>query len=98
MKYIKRYIFLLFIAVLVGSMASCSKKAPVIDSSVEPVKVAVNSEFLPTANLLAEQFTANTQIAVELSSGQDPELFSQLQEGSEVDVYMASDLAHPNML
>ncbi len=90
-----------FIALIILSLvfSGCGKKEPpVIDAAVEPVKIAVTSEFLPTAKLLSNQFTSDTQIAVEVTSGTDEELALMITEGSDIDVFMASDAQYPKAL
>lgn len=94
-----KYKILLALIFSVTVIAACGKKEPpVVDTTVSPVRIAVNSDFLPTARLLAEQFTTKTAIGVEFTSGTDAELTQKIIDGADVDVFMASDTEHPNML
>ena len=78
-------------------IVACGKKnTPVVDAQVPPVRIAVDSSFMPTAQLLASDFTANTAIAVEFVSGTNQELVDMIIEGGDYDVFMASDTEHPN--
>jgi len=94
-----RYISMLIAVVMIyASLTACAKKEPVVDTQIEPVKIAVVSSFLPTAKLLANEFTTNTGIAVEFTNGSDEELVGMILEGGDYDVFMASDAEHPNAL
>ena len=87
-------IFALLISIILFS--ACGKKEPpVVDQAVSPVRLAVTSEFMPTAKLLADQFTIETAIGVELTGGSDDELSQMILEGTDIDVFMASDTEHP---
>lgn len=80
-------------------IVACGKKnTPVVDAQVPPVRIAVDSSFMPTAQLLASDFTANTAIAVEFVSGTNQELVDMIIEGGDYDVFMASDTEHPKEL
>ena len=94
-KYRISFVLALFTLVL----GACGKKeAPVVDATIAPVRVAVNSEFLPTAKLLADRFTTSTAIGVEFTSGSDAELLGMIEEGADVDIYMASNSEYPRQL
>lgn len=94
-----KYKILLALIFSMAVIAACGKKEPpVVDTMVSPVRIAVNSDFMPTAKLLAEQFTTNTGIGVEFSSGTDAELAQNIMDGDQIDVFMASDTEHPNKL
>lgn len=95
---IRHVSMLIAVAVICASLSACAKKEPVVDSQIEPVKIAVVSSFLPTAKLLANEFTTNTGIAVEFTNGSDEELVAMILEGGEYDIYMASDVEHPKAL
>jgi len=80
-------------------IVACGKKnTPVVDAQVPPVRIAVDSSFMPTAQLLASDFTTNTGIAVEFASGTNQELVDMIIEGGDCDVFMASDTKHPKEL
>ena len=96
---IGKYKILLLLIVSIAVFAACGKKEPpVVDTTVSPVRIAVSSEFMPTAKLLANQFTTQTAIGVELTSGTDAELAQMIVEGGDIDVFMSSDIEHPNKL
>ena len=99
MYSVRNFSVLIVLFMLPVIFAACGKKAPpVVDTQVAPVKIAVNSSFMPTAELLANAFTTNTGIAVEFSSGSDQELVDMILEGGDYDVFMASDVEHPQVL
>jgi len=86
------FTFILFAGFLLG----CGKKAgPVVDTQIDPVQVAVASEFAPTAKLLIKDFTTQTGIAVEIKSGTNGELVEMIREGGDFDVFMSSDTKYP---
>lgn len=91
---------LLIILLLIPAIfTACGKKnPPVVDTDIAPVKIAVDTNFLPTAKLLANDFTTNTGIGVEFASGSDQELVDMILAGGDYDVFMASDLEHPKSL
>lgn len=94
-----RYVSLLIAAILIyASLSACAKKEPVVDTQIEPVKIAVVSSFMSTAKLLANDFTIRTGIAVEFANGSDEELVGMILEGVDYDIYMASDVEHPQVL
>jgi len=99
MYSVRNFSVLIVLFMLPVIFAACGKKAPpVVDTQVAPVKIAVDSSFMPTAELLANDFTTNTGIAVEFSSGSDQELVDMILEGGDYDVFMASDVEHPQVL
>jgi molybdate transport system substrate-binding protein len=99
MSLLRKTIIFFSFVIAVSIPAGCSKKTvPVADTQIEPVKVAVVSEFAPTAKLLANDFTTNTGIAVEFKDGSNEELVGLILEDAGYDVFMASDLEHPNTL
>jgi len=96
---LRKYKIFITLLLLITVFAACgNKNAPVVDTQIEPVKVAVNNNFMPTAKLLANDFTTNTGIAVEFTSGSDQELVDIILEGGDFDVFMASDIDHPKEL
>lgn len=99
MKHFRQTLILLILLFACGISAGCSKKkAPVVDAQVEPVKVAVESSFLPTAKLLAYEFMTNTGIGVVFTDGSNADLTNMILRGGDYDVLMASDLKHPEIL
>lgn len=93
-----RILIALFAVLITGVYACGGKDVPVVDPEVAAVKVAVNSSFKPTAKLLAVDFTTNTGIAVILTEGSDQELVDMIADGGDYDVFMASDVKHPEVL
>jgi len=99
MYSVRNFSVLIVLFMLPVIFAACGKKTPpVVDTQIAPVKIAVDSSFMPTAKLLANDFTTNTGIAVEFSSGSDQELVDMILEGGDYDVFMASDVEHPQVL
>jgi len=79
-----------------GLVLGCGKKtAPLVDTQIDPVRIAAASEFAPTAELLGANFTANTGIAVEVIGASDLELVNMIREGGDFDVFMSSDTKYP---
>jgi molybdate transport system substrate-binding protein len=82
-----------------GLVLGCTKKTvPLVDTEIDPVRIAVASEFAPTAELLREEFTTQSGIPVELTSGTSAELVNMIREGGDFDVFMSSDTKHPKEL
>ena len=98
MRSLRSIILLIAALAVPAAISACAKKEPMVDTTAEPVKIAVESSFMPTAKLLANDFTANTQIAVELKDGSNEELVNLILEGGDYDVFMASDVEHPDIL
>ncbi|GJM14864.1 MAG: molybdate ABC transporter substrate-binding protein [Thermodesulfobacteriota bacterium] len=98
MKKAKLGIFFAVVLIIVATFACGKKTPPVVDTQIAPVKIAVNNGFMPTAELLASDFTTNTGIAVEFTSGSDQELVDMVLQGGDYDVFMASDVEHPQAL
>lgn len=96
---VKLKILIALFVVFVGSITGCGKKdLPEVDTQIPPVKVAVASSFMPTAQLLAAEFTTDTGIAVEFTNGSDKELVNMILNGGDYDVFMSSDVEHPQSL
>jgi len=86
------FTFILFAGFLLG----CGKKsAPVVDTQIDPVRIAVALGFAPTAELLRGDFTTRTGIPVELTSSTNGELVEMIREGGDFDVFMSSDTKYP---
>ncbi len=99
MQNLVQHIILSVLVISIALVTACGKKnPPVVDAAVSPVRIAVNSDFMPTAKLLANQFTTQTAIGVEFTSGTDSELTQMIVEGADIDVFMASDKEHANKL
>ena len=64
----------------------------------EEVTVAVASNFLTTAEALAQEFQDQTGHSVVLSHGSTGQLFSQIEFGAPYDVYLAADQERPAAL
>ncbi|MEX0999548.1 MAG: molybdate ABC transporter substrate-binding protein [Thermodesulfobacteriota bacterium] len=99
MSDLRKTVILIVLMLLPSVLVACGKKnTPVVDTQIPAVKIAVVSNFAPTAKLLADDFTANTAIAVEFVSGTNQELVDMIIEGGDYDVFMASDTEHPKEL
>ena len=64
----------------------------------EGLIVAVASNFQVTANEIAAEFTAATNIPVRISSGSTGKLYAQIVNGAPYDVFLAADAARPKLL
>lgn len=98
LEKLKLNILILTILTTISLALGCGKKELVIDPETKPVRIAVESSFLPTAKILALDFTSNTEIAVQLTDGSNEELVNIILEGGDYDVFMASDVEHPQSL
>ncbi len=99
MSDLRKTVILIVLMLLPSVLVACGEKnTPVVDTQIPAVKIAVVSNFAPTAKLLADDFTANTAIAVEFVSGTNQELVDMIIEGGDYDVFMASDTEHPKEL
>lgn len=97
-KNINKVLFLT-ILLCAGLVSGCTKKStPVVDTQIEPVRIAVSSSFMPTVELLANEFTANTGIAIDFTRGTDQELVDMIRKRGDFDVFMSSDTKHPQGL
>lgn len=63
-----------------------------------PLTIGVASNFLPTAEKIAAEFTAETGIDVRLSSGSTGKLHTQILHGAPYDIFLAADDQSPAML
>jgi molybdate transport system substrate-binding protein len=63
-----------------------------------PLTIAVASNFLPTAEKITADFTAETSIEVRISSGSTGKLHTQILHGAPYDVFLAADDRSPRML
>ncbi|MXQ07187.1 molybdate ABC transporter substrate-binding protein [Alphaproteobacteria bacterium GH1-50] len=59
------------------------------------VTIAVASNFLPAAELLAEAFETETDDAVVLTHGSTGQIFAQIVSGAPFDIFLAADDARP---
>lgn len=66
--------------------------------AVDSVTVAVASNFATTAAELAARFTADTGIAVRISSGSTGKLYAQILNGAPFDAFLAADAERPMLL
>ena len=66
--------------------------------SREPLRVAVASNFAATAELVAKEFTAETDQDIELIISSTGKLYAQILRGAPFDIFMSADLKRPAML
>lgn len=81
---------LVFSTVLLGVTALSS-----LPSRAATARVAVAANFLPTAAVLGEAFSAVTGHVVAFSAGATGQLFAQISQGAPFDVFLAADQARP---
>ncbi|MEM7719529.1 MAG: molybdate ABC transporter substrate-binding protein [Pseudomonadota bacterium] len=67
-------------------------------AAAEDVRVAVSSNFLPTAQKIAAAFEAGTGHEVVLSNGSTGLLFAQIMAGAPFDVFLSADDERPRRL
>ena len=66
--------------------------------AAETVRVAVASNFLPTARALAPAFEAATGHRLRLSAGSTGKLYAQITAGAPYDILLAADAERPALL
>ncbi|MGI9389821.1 MAG: molybdate ABC transporter substrate-binding protein [Boseongicola sp.] len=59
------------------------------------VTVATASNFLPTAETIAERFEAETEHSVVLMHGSTGQLYAQILSGAPIDIYLSADRQRP---
>lgn len=68
------------------------------DASADPLTLAVASNFVPTAEAIAADFTAETGFDVRISSGSTGKLHAQIMNGAPYDVFLAADSNSPEQI
>lgn len=66
--------------------------------AVEPVTIAVASNFYATATELSTQFSDDTGIVVRVSNGSTGKLYAQILNGAPFDVFLSADAERPALL
>lgn len=66
--------------------------------AVEPLTVAVASNFVSAAEEIASEFTKATGIPVRLSAGSTGKLYAQIVNGAPYDIFLAADEQRPALL
>jgi len=79
-------------------LAACCCLAVVSPLFASCLRVAVATNFLEPARILAERFTAQTRRCVDLSSGSTGILFAQIRHGAPYDLFFAADSDRPARL
>lgn len=64
----------------------------------DPLTLAVASNFVPTAKVLAADFTAETGFDVRISNGSTGKLYAQIMNGAPYDVFLAADSNSPQQI
>jgi len=67
-------------------------------SAENSLTIGVASNFLGTAQDIADAFTERTGAAVRLSSGSTGKLYAQIVNGAPYDIFLAADLERPGLL
>lgn len=75
-----------------------SLNASNVCSAEKPLHIAVASNFKSTLDLLAQHFTASTQIPIIISQGSSGQLFAQIENGAPYDLFFSADQARPKSL
>ena len=61
----------------------------------QALKIAVASDFVPVAEKLGKEYTGQTGIPVEITSGSSEELLQKIKKGEQFDVYMSANTDYP---
>lgn len=72
--------------------------APVGPARAESALVAVASNFLPTASLLAAEYSQTSGDDIRIASGSTGKLFAQIHAGAPFDVLLSADVERPKLL
>ncbi len=64
----------------------------------DEVTVAVAANFLPTAEVIAESFEAETEHTVVLTHGSTGQLYAQIVSGAPIDLFLSADHIRPSAL
>lgn len=67
-------------------------------AKAETLTVAVASNFVPTAEVLAEEFEAEAGHVVRISSGSTGKLHTQILHGAPYDIFLSADSKSPRLL
>ncbi len=62
------------------------------------IRVAVASNFMPTAKQLARQFEADSGHSIKLASGSTGKLYAQIRNGAPFEAFFAADVKRPELL
>jgi len=62
------------------------------------LRIAVASNFAPTLNKIATEFTKETGIPVTIIPGSTGKLYTQIQNGAPYDIFLAADQERPKLL
>ncbi len=71
---------------------------PLFPLQAETIRVAVASNFLKTAQNLSQQFEAQNQHSIQLSSGSSGKLYLQITKGAPFDLFLSADRQKPQQL
>ncbi len=63
-----------------------------------PLRVAVASNFSPTAHKIVTSFEAGTNAKVSISSASSGKLYAQIKQGAPFDVFLSADAIRPDLL
>ncbi|MCY4046252.1 MAG: molybdate ABC transporter substrate-binding protein [Cellvibrionales bacterium] len=91
--YQKHLVWLLFALVGLGVFLLIPTK-----SSNDQALIAVASNFKPVADLLANQFYAETHQHVEIISGASGKLYAQIVQGAPFDAFFSAESTYPGLL
>ncbi len=86
------------LALLVAWALSAPGLAQSAEARQVPLRVAVASNFAPTAQALGRLFTEQTNQPVAFSNGSTGGLFAQIIQGAPFEVFMSADAARPREL
>jgi molybdate transport system substrate-binding protein len=81
----------LWVLALAGALAG-----PALAAS--PVTVAVASNFGTTAKALAKQFTANSDLEINVTTGSSGKFYAQIENGAPFDLFLSADAERPEQL
>lgn len=90
-----RWLSIVVASIVVVGLASGVETADAANRQVDEIRVAVASNFLPTARLLVADFEAAGHRDVVLISGSTGKHYAQIMHGAPFDVFLAADALRP---
>lgn len=94
----KLFSFVCFTILLSVSFCYSKQALSATDTSQQPLRIAVASNFTPALKKLLVEFHQKTNINTQIISGATGALFLQIQHGAPFDIFIAADSTRPAQL